>query len=126
MGAKCSDHIVDGETNRFGVGEHARDEGTQPTIVLTGWVSLCRRGADERPHSALGFDDAGTLEFRVDARDGVGVDAEVDRQLADGRELIADLKTAATESIREALAPFARGQEVRLPASIWIVTALGS
>jgi SAM-dependent methyltransferase len=30
---------------------------------------------------------------------------------------------AATNSIREALAPFARGQAVPLPASIWIVTA---
>ena len=34
-----------------------------------------------------------------------------------------DLRAAATGSIREALAPFARGQTVLLPASIWIVTA---
>jgi len=30
---------------------------------------------------------------------------------------------AASRSIREALAPFARGQTVPLDASIWIVTA---
>ena len=88
MGAKRGDHIVDGETNRFGIGEHARGEGTQPTIVLTGWVSLCGRGADERSHSALRFDDAGTLEFCVDPRDGVGIDLETNRELADGRQLV--------------------------------------
>ncbi len=35
----------------------------------------------------------------------------------------ADVVAAATHSIREALAPFARGQAVPLAASIWIVTA---
>jgi hypothetical protein len=30
---------------------------------------------------------------------------------------------AATQSIREALAPFARGERILLPASVWIVTA---
>ena len=35
----------------------------------------------------------------------------------------ADVIAAAANSIREALAPFARGQTVALPASIWIVTA---
>jgi hypothetical protein len=38
----------------------------------------------------------------------------------------ADLRAAATNSIREALMPFAKGQSVWLPASIWIVTAAAS
>jgi SAM-dependent methyltransferase len=35
----------------------------------------------------------------------------------------ADVRAAAVRSIREALAPFVRGQTVPLPGSIWIVTA---
>jgi hypothetical protein len=38
----------------------------------------------------------------------------------------ADLRAAAAQSIREALAPFAKGDAVPLPASIWIVTARAS
>jgi len=34
-----------------------------------------------------------------------------------------ELRVAAANSIREALAPFAKGNAVLLPASIWIVTA---
>ena len=37
-----------------------------------------------------------------------------------------ELRTAAANSIREALAPFAKGDAVLLPASIWIVTAKAS
>jgi hypothetical protein len=36
------------------------------------------------------------------------------------------VRDAARNSIREVLAPFARGQAVPLPASIWIVTARAS
>jgi ubiquinone/menaquinone biosynthesis C-methylase UbiE len=38
----------------------------------------------------------------------------------------ADVRAAATNSIREVLAPFVSGQAVLLPGSIWIVTARGS
>ena len=34
-----------------------------------------------------------------------------------------EIRAAATNSMREALAPFAKGETVRLPGSIWIVTA---
>jgi ubiquinone/menaquinone biosynthesis C-methylase UbiE len=37
-----------------------------------------------------------------------------------------ELRAAATNSVREVLAPFVRGQAVPLPASIWIVTASAS
>ena len=36
-----------------------------------------------------------------------------------------ELRTAAAASIREALTPFAKGDAVLLPASVWIVTAKG-
>jgi hypothetical protein len=35
----------------------------------------------------------------------------------------AELRAAAINSLREALAPFARGDTVVLPGSVWIVTA---
>jgi SAM-dependent methyltransferase len=38
----------------------------------------------------------------------------------------AEIRDAAAQSIREALAPFAKGDAVPLPASIWIVTARAS
>jgi hypothetical protein len=34
-----------------------------------------------------------------------------------------ELRVAAAASIREALTPFAKGDAVLLPASVWIVTA---
>src|SRR5437879_3816182 len=37
-----------------------------------------------------------------------------------------DLRAAAANSIRQALTPFAKGQAVPLPASLWIVTARAS
>ena len=83
------DHVVDGEAGGVGVGQHARDEGAQPAFVLARRVGLRRRGADERADAAPRLDDAGALELGVDARDGVGVDAQLDGQLADGRQLVA-------------------------------------
>ena len=42
----------------------------------------------------------------------------------DGHPL--EVRAAAEQSVREALAPFARGNNVSLPGSIWIVTARAS
>jgi len=58
-----------------------------------------------------------------------GLDAAVESALEIGpaaralAEQPPELVAAATNSIRQALAPFARGLAVPLPASIWIVTA---
>jgi hypothetical protein len=95
MLAKRSDHIVNGKTHGFRIGEHARDEGTQPTLVLARRVRLRRRRADERSDAALRFDDPGTLEFCIDARDRVGVDTEINRELADGWQLVARTQAAS-------------------------------
>jgi ubiquinone/menaquinone biosynthesis C-methylase UbiE len=65
----------------------------------------------------------------LDIAVGRGLDAAVESALEIGPSARAlaeqppDLVGAAARSIREALAPFARGQTVPLPASIWIVTA---
>ena len=68
----------------------------------------------------------------LDAAIGRGLDAAVQGALEigpvsralDGQP--AELRAAAANSIREALAPFAKGDTVLLPASIWIVTARAS
>jgi SAM-dependent methyltransferase len=68
----------------------------------------------------------------LDVANGRGLDAAVQGALEIGpasRALEgqpAELRAAATNSIREALATFAKGEMVPLPASIWIVTARAS
>ena len=65
----------------------------------------------------------------LDIAVGRGLDAAVESALEIGPAARAlegqppELVAAATNSIRQALAPFARGLAVPLPASIWIVTA---
>jgi SAM-dependent methyltransferase len=68
----------------------------------------------------------------LDVANGRGLDAAVQGALEIGPASRAlegqppELRAAATNSIREALAAFAKGETVPLPASIWIVTARAS
>jgi ubiquinone/menaquinone biosynthesis C-methylase UbiE len=68
----------------------------------------------------------------LDVAIGRGLEAAVEAALEIGPASRAlegqpsDLRAAAANSIREALAPFAKGQAVPLAASIWIVTASAS
>jgi ubiquinone/menaquinone biosynthesis C-methylase UbiE len=68
----------------------------------------------------------------LDVAVGRGLDAAVETALEIGPASRAlegqppEVRAAAANSIREALAPFASGNGVPLAASIWIVTALGS
>jgi SAM-dependent methyltransferase len=68
----------------------------------------------------------------LDAAIGRGLDRAVQGALEIGPVSRAlegqptELRTAAANSIREALEPFAKGDAVLLPASIWIVTARAS
>ncbi len=68
-------------------------------------------------------------DLSLDIAVGRGLDAAVGSALEIGpaaralAEQPPEVVAAAKNSIREALAPFARGQEVPLAASIWIVTA---
>jgi SAM-dependent methyltransferase len=70
-------------------------------------------------------------DLSLDIAVGRGLDAAVEsaREIGPAARALADqtpdVIAAATNSIREALAPFARGQAVPLGASIWIVTARG-
>jgi ubiquinone/menaquinone biosynthesis C-methylase UbiE len=71
-------------------------------------------------------------DLSLDVATGRGLDAALETALEIGPASRAlegqtpDIRAAAANSIREALAPFAKGQAVPLPASIWIVTASAS
>src|ERR1700736_6677408 len=71
-------------------------------------------------------------DLSLDVAIGRGLDTALETALEIGPASRAlegqppDLRAAAAKSIREALAPFAKGQAVPLPASIWIVTARAS
>src|SRR4051794_5134257 len=68
----------------------------------------------------------------LDVAVGRGLDAAVETALEIGPASRAlegqpsDVRGEAANSIRKALAPFAKGQTMPLPASLWIVTALAS
>ena len=70
---------------------------SQPALVLAGGRACAGDAADERSDAAARFEDARAFELGVDARDGVGVDAELDGELADGRQLIADLEASGRD-----------------------------
>jgi ubiquinone/menaquinone biosynthesis C-methylase UbiE len=93
--------------------------------------------AEQRVHRILG--EAGfsaiamePCNLSLDVAVGRGLDAAVESALEIGPASRAlqgqpsDLRAAAAKSIREALAPFAKGNTVPLAAAIWIVTASAS
>jgi ubiquinone/menaquinone biosynthesis C-methylase UbiE len=71
-------------------------------------------------------------DLSLDVAIGGGLDAAVETALEIGPASRAlegqppEVRDAAAKSIREALAPFASGRAVPLPASIWVVTASAS
>jgi SAM-dependent methyltransferase len=93
--------------------------------------------SEARVHRILGEAGFSKIEMEpcnlsLDIAVGRGLDAAVEAALEIGpaaravAEQLPDVRTAAANSIRDALAPFARGQAVPLAASIWIVTASAS
>jgi SAM-dependent methyltransferase len=71
-------------------------------------------------------------QLSLDVAIGRGLEAAVEGALQIGpasralQEHPPEIREAAKNSIREVLAPFARGDQVPLPGSIWIVTARAS
>src|SRR3981081_3008967 len=71
-------------------------------------------------------------DLSLDVAIGRGLDAAVETALEIGpasralQDQPPDIRAAATHSIREVLGPFAKGQAVPLPGSIWLVTASAS
>ncbi len=85
-----------------------------------------RRILGEAGFSAIAMEPC---NLALDVAIGSGIDAAVRSALEIGpaaralAEQPPEVVAAATNSIREALAPLVRGQSVPLPAAIWIVTA---
>lgn len=83
---------------------------------------------------AAGFTDIAleACPLLLDAAIGRGLDGAVQGALEIGpvNRALSDqpehLRTAAANAIREALTPFAKGDAVLLPASVWVVTATAS
>ena len=93
--------------------------------------------SEQRVRSILeqaGFHSIALEQWNIalDIAIGRGLDAAVEAALEIGPASRAfegqpfDIRAAVTNSVREALAPFVRGQAVPLDASIWIVTAAAS
>ena len=77
---------------RAGIGQHARDEGPETPSVLVRWPRRSGAYTYKRANAAACFKDAGSLEFRVDARDSIGVDAQLHGELTDRGQLLARLE----------------------------------
>ncbi|MBO4222524.1 class I SAM-dependent methyltransferase [Bradyrhizobium neotropicale] len=93
--------------------------------------------SEERVRRILGAAGFTNVEMEprplsLDAAIGGGLDGAVQGALEIGpvsralQDQPPELRTAAAGAIREALAPFVKGNSVMLPASIWIVTAKAS
>jgi SAM-dependent methyltransferase len=93
--------------------------------------------SEARVHRILGeagFSDTSTeaCDLTLDVAIGRGLDAAVESALQIGpasraiEGQPADVVALVRKSVHEALAPFAKGQAVMLPASIWVVTAQNS
>ncbi|TMJ85042.1 MAG: SAM-dependent methyltransferase, partial [Alphaproteobacteria bacterium] len=103
----------------------------QPEPEEPGPFSFASEQRVRRILSAAGFQEIAmeACDLSLDLAVGRGLDAAVQSALEIGpaaralAEQSPDVVAAATNSIREALAPFARREAVPLPAAIWIVTA---
>jgi hypothetical protein len=94
MRRQLGEHIGDGESSCIGVGEDTGDERAQAAgafLRRSGFGGAGR--ADERSDAATRFEHASAFKIGVDAGDGVGVHAQVDSELPDGRKLISGLQT---------------------------------
>src|SRR5262249_20262373 len=94
-GLKLRDDLDDlsgGEPVGGRVGEDTRDERLETALVFACRTGLGGGRGDERPDAAARLEDALAFEVGVDARDGIGIDAELDGELADRGKLIPDLQ----------------------------------
>jgi hypothetical protein len=82
------DQIFEGESGCAGAGGEFIGHLHELAFALGGFLfQLFVR--DEGSCALMGFEQAAEFEFAIRAHDGVGIDGEVDGELADGGELIA-------------------------------------
>src|SRR5262245_66187446 len=92
MLAERAEHLVDGESRAVGVRQQACDNRTELSALFSRRSRFEPVRGDERSAPPARFEDSGTLEVGVHARHGVGVDAQLDRELTDGWQLIAGVQ----------------------------------
>ena len=97
MLAERGEHFVDGEPRAVGVRQQACDERSKFSAFFSGRSRLEPARGHERSDAATRFEDAGPFEIGVDARDGIGVDAQLDRELTNGWQLIAGVQPASSD-----------------------------
>jgi hypothetical protein len=98
MRTKRSDDIVDGEPGSGRIGLDACDERAQPALMVVWWMCLFGSRCHERADAAARFENARPFELGVHARDGIGVHAQLDRELTDCRKLFAHFEAAGGNS----------------------------
>jgi hypothetical protein len=90
-----SDEFARREARGGGVSENACHKRPQPPFVLVSRPRLGRARPDKGSDAASSLEDAVAFELGIHAGNGIRVDAQIDRQLANGRQLIADAETAS-------------------------------
>src|ERR1043165_8480870 len=84
---KLVKQIVDGETHGAGFFDEAFDEFVQVFLVFFAMICAEMTGADKRSHASSCLEDSVALQLRVDLGDWFGVEAPLDRHVAEGRQL---------------------------------------
>src|SRR5262245_48904930 len=92
MLAERGEHFVDSESRAVGVRQQACDKRTELSALFSGRSRFEPARGDERSDPPARFEDSRTLEVGVHTRHGVGVDAQLDRELTDGWQLIAGVQ----------------------------------
>jgi len=93
MRVQLGEKFVEAESGGGGITQHLSGEGPQPAIVLVRRAGVRGVGAYERPDTASRFNDACAFQLAVDAGYGVGVDTQLDSELSDRWELVAEVQS---------------------------------
>ena len=88
QGIETIKDIFHGEAAGTGAGDGVSDDLVE-TAFAFGFVGLDFPGTDEGSGALLGFEYAADFQFPIGAENGVGVDGEIDGELADSGELVA-------------------------------------
>jgi len=86
--------VVQGKSTFVRLGDEMIGQLTQVSLAFATIGGFVRPRRDESPDAATRFDDAVTLQLGIDLRDCVRIDAQLDRQLPDGRQLVANAQFA--------------------------------
>ena len=91
------DQIFEGESGGAGAGGEFARHLSELAFALSGFLfELLVR--DKCSRTLMGLEQATQLQFAVSAHDGVGVDGQIDGELADGGKLISGAQGAGRDA----------------------------